>query len=112
MKFQAKSLENLFAAAGLAEGGDQDFALEYLTHAATSSPEQQRQREISLALFMGMIVVGMYSLLFFREQDVLHYTTLGGYYALVPILIAFLFSMAHGFFTAAFWNVLGIKAKK
>jgi hypothetical protein len=31
-------------------------------------------------------------------------------YVLVPILIAFVFSLAHGTFTSRFWNSLGLKA--
>jgi len=31
-------------------------------------------------------------------------------YAFIPILIALIFSLAHGSFTAYFWDALGLKA--
>lgn len=33
-------------------------------------------------------------------------------YALVPIVIALIFSFAHGAFTGHFWELLGLRAKK
>lgn len=32
-------------------------------------------------------------------------------YVLVPMVIAFLFSLVHGAFTGHFWDVIGLKAK-
>ena len=33
-------------------------------------------------------------------------------YALVPLVIAMIFSLVHGAFTGAFWDLLGLRAKK
>lgn len=62
-------------------------------------------------LLFGSIVVGLYMGLYVYEQDVIEWSTRGGWFFLVPLTIAFVFSFFHGKFTGDFWDFLGIKAK-
>jgi hypothetical protein len=63
-------------------------------------------------LALGVLSVLLYAGLFLTEDRILQLSTLGGWYFLVPVTIAFLFSLAHGAFTGYFWDLLGIKARK
>lgn len=62
-------------------------------------------------MLFGVIVVALYSGMFFYEKELIEWSTRGGWFFLVPITIAFVFSFFHGKFTGDFWNFLGIKAK-
>ena len=64
-----------------------------------------------------MIVAGIVSLLLYAalllNQDFLNdHFGRGGWYAMLPIAVAFIFSFVHGSFTGSFWTVLGIEAAK
>lgn len=61
---------------------------------------------------LGVPVVVLYTLLFLNQELVLEWSTRGKGYFVVPVAIAFVFSLAHGTFTSAFWDLLGVKAKK
>ncbi|MBF0142336.1 MAG: hypothetical protein HQL57_08115 [Magnetococcales bacterium] len=69
------------------------------------------ERDWGRLVGLGLLVTALYGLLFVEERVVLEYSTRGGFYTIVPILIAFTFSAAHGSFTAAFWRSLGIRGK-
>lgn len=62
-------------------------------------------------LLFGVIVVALYSGLFVYEKEIIEWSTRGGWFFLVPLTIAFVFSFFHGKFTGDFWDFLGIKAK-
>ncbi len=51
----------------------------------------------------------LYALLFLNEQAVVEASTGHWWSFLVPVSIAFVFSLAHGNFTAAFWDAVGLK---
>ncbi len=69
-------------------------------------------KEIGPAVAFGAVTAILYFLLFYFERDILQITGRGGWTFLIPIVIAFAISYTHGNFTAAFWDLLGIKAKK
>ncbi len=69
-------------------------------------------RQVTKAILYGLATVVLYALLFASETQILSATAKGGWYFLIPVTIAFVFSFTHGNFTALFWDVLGIKAKK
>jgi hypothetical protein len=69
------------------------------------------RRIVRLAL-LGLTSVILYAFLFAFEQPILEGSARGGWYFLIPVIIAFVFSIAHGTFTSYFWDVLGIKAKR
>ena len=53
-----------------------------------------------------------YGLLFTYQKEVMAaFTRTDGWYPLLPVLTAFVFSFAHGAFTGYFWDVLGVKAR-
>ena len=64
------------------------------------------------AMLMGAVSIGMYALLFVKQDLVNANFGKGGLYALLPIVTAFAFSFVHGSFTGNFWTALGIEAAK
>jgi hypothetical protein len=64
------------------------------------------------AIVMGVLSVGLYALLFLKQDLVNATFGKGGAYALLPIATAFVFSFVHGSFTGNFWTALGIEAAK
>lgn len=62
-------------------------------------------------LLFGIVVVALYSGLYVYEKDIIEWSTRGGWFFLVPLTIAFVFSFFHGKFTSDFWDFFGIKAK-
>lgn len=53
-----------------------------------------------------------YGLLFAYEKEVMAaFTRTDGWYPALPVLTAFVFSIAHGAFTGYFWEVLGVVAR-
>ena len=70
------------------------------------------ERKTARTLALGVLTLLLYVSLFLMEDLVLHVSALGGWYVLIPIAIAFVFSLAHGAFTGYFWDVLGVKARK
>ena len=69
-------------------------------------------RQITKTVALGAVTSVLYALLFLLEGPVLELSAQGGWCFLIPVAIAFTFSLAHGAFTGNFWDVLGVKAKK
>ena len=74
------------------------------------------KRAFAIVLALGLSSAGLYLLLFLFSDTLvaLSAETRKGkwFYALVPLLIALVFSFVHGAFTGRFWDFLGLKAKK
>lgn len=70
-----------------------------------------KSASLGQVLLFGSIVVGLYMGLYVYEKDIIEWSTRGGWFFLVPLTIAFVFSFFHGKFTGDFWDFLGIKAK-
>jgi len=71
-----------------------------------------KKKPVGKMLVMGLISLGLYALLL-AKQDLVNSTfAKGGWFALLPIITAFVFSFIHGSFTGDFWTVLGIEAAK
>ena len=66
---------------------------------------------VSYTLLFGLASGMLYFLLYWFEDLILEWSKRGGGYFLVPIAIAFTFSLVHGKFTGHFWDLLGVKAK-
>ena len=64
------------------------------------------------AVIFGALSIGLYALLFVKEDLINSTFGKGGVYAVLPIATAFLFSFVHGNFTGNFWSALGIEAAK
>lgn len=69
-------------------------------------------RKTARTLALGVLTLLLYASLFLMQDLVLHVSALGGWYGLIPVAIAFVFSLAHGAFTSYFWDMLGVKARK
>ncbi len=70
-----------------------------------------KSQEITKAATYGVGSGVLYFLLFMYAADVMTYSAQGGWYFIIPVVIAFVFSYIHGNFTSYFWDALGIKAK-
>jgi hypothetical protein len=64
------------------------------------------------AVIFGALSIGLYALLFIKEDLINSTFGKGGAYAVLPIATAFLFSFVHGNFTGSFWSALGVEAAK
>lgn len=60
---------------------------------------------------LGILSIMLYFLLYYFSDPILFWSKQGGWFSLVPVIIAFLFSLVHGAFTGHFWDLLGVKAK-
>lgn len=71
-----------------------------------------KKKPVGSMIVMGIISIALYTTLLLK-QDLLNSTfAQGGWYALLPIVMAFVFSYFHGSFTGNFWTVLGIEAAR
>lgn len=69
-------------------------------------------KKVVKTLALGVLTLVLYAGLFLMEDLVLGLSTLGGWFGLIPVAIAFVFSLAHGAFTGYVWDLLGVRAKK
>ncbi|MBF0094041.1 MAG: hypothetical protein HQL33_00310 [Alphaproteobacteria bacterium] len=69
-------------------------------------------RGLGLTLLLGVVVVALYGGLYVWEKEILSLSIRGGWSFIIPIVVAFVFSYAHGTFTDRFWSALGLVAKK
>ena len=71
-----------------------------------------RKKPVAAMVVMGIVSIALYTTLLMK-QDLINSTfAQGGWYALLPIIVAFVFSYFHGGFTGHFWTVLGVEAAR
>lgn len=72
------------------------------------------KRKLYLKLFVsGAASASLYVLLYVYESEIMEsLTRIDGWYPVLPVLAAFLFSFTHGAFTAYFWEALGVTARR
>ena len=76
------------------------------------APSSMKKKPVGKMIVMGLISLALYTLLL-TKQDLVNSTfAKGGWFALLPIVTAFVFSFIHGSFTGDFWTVLGIEAAR
>lgn len=72
----------------------------------------QAKAAIGFGLLSAMLYYGLYVF----NDDIRHFAELTNQgdrtYFLLPIGLAFVFSVVHGIFTDRFWEALGLKAKR
>lgn len=78
---------------------------------ATSTPKKKKKPVMQMLLF-GCISITGYFYLMSNQKLVTDTFTQGGWYAVYPIMTAFLFSFVHGAFASSCLSVFGIEAKK
>jgi uncharacterized integral membrane protein len=71
-----------------------------------------KKKPVGKMLVMGLISIALYAYLLANQDEVNITFGKGGWFALLPIIVAFVFSFVHGSFTGDFWTVLGIEAAK
>ena len=80
------------------------------------SKKKYSMRALVATIALGGASAGLYFLLFVYSDALpkLAAATPQGnkLYALVPLVIALVFSIVHGAFTGRFWDLLGLKAKQ
>jgi hypothetical protein len=72
----------------------------------------RKKKPIGKMVLFGAMSLGAYSLLLSNMQLVTNTFTQGGWYAVLPVGTAFLFSFVHGAFASNFLSVLGLEPKK
>jgi len=73
----------------------------------------RRSKPYPRLIASGIVSGSLYLLLFLYEREILAaFTRTDGWYPALPVIAAFVFSFAHGAFTAYFWEVLGIRGRK
>lgn len=76
------------------------------------APSSTKKKPVGKMLIMGVLSITLYAALLSNQDMVNSVFGQGGWYALLPIATAFVFSFIHGSFTGDFWTVLGIEAAK
>ena len=71
-----------------------------------------KRKPVGAMIVMGLISIALYTTLLLKQDLVNSTFAQGGWYALLPIIMAFVFSYFHGSFTGHFWTVLGIEAAR
>lgn len=77
-----------------------------------SSYGSKKKKPVGKMILMGIISIAMYAGLLMNQDVINGNFARGGFYALLPIATAFIFSFVHGNFTGDFWTVLGVEAAK
>jgi len=67
-------------------------------------------RPVKQTILWGIISLTAYLFIFLNQQTVTHYFTQGGFFALVVLATALVFSMIHGAFANYLLEALGIRA--
>jgi hypothetical protein len=71
-----------------------------------------KKKPVGAMFVMGLISIALYTTLLLKQDLVTSIFAKGGWFALLPIITAFVFSFVHGSFTGNFWTVLGIEAAR
>ena len=71
-----------------------------------------KKKPIGKMIVFGFFSISLFAALFTNQDLVSSAFTRGGWYALLPIGTALMFSFVHGSFTGHFWTVMGIEAAK
>ena len=119
-------LEKHMTAVAFAESGEFDTALKILNPSISNEKSIEKgavkmnhetvknktSKYILPALGYGLVSLSLYAALLMNEQQVTDTFTMGGWYAILPVGSAFLFSFIHGAFASNLLSALGIEAKK
>lgn len=59
----------------------------------------------------GVVSLALYTMLFLYAEQILEFSVRGGWFFILPVVLALIFSFAHGAFVSAFWDKIGIRGK-
>jgi hypothetical protein len=82
-----------------------------LSFATEENMSLERNRAIGRTLAYGLVSLSLYTLLYLFNEQILALSKEGRWNFIVPMVIAFIFSIVHGNFTGQFWDMFGIKPK-
>lgn len=118
-------LETYFTAATYAQCGEYETARSIMNTKSSENNrskgglrmkqepvKRQSNKYIVPAIGFGTISISLYAVLLMNESKVTELFTNGGWYAILPVGSAFLFSFIHGAFASNLLSALGIEAKK
>ncbi|QFY89254.1 hypothetical protein D5125_07035 [Magnetovirga frankeli] len=71
----------------------------------------ERNRTLKKTLIYALLSGGLYYLMYHFEDSILELSRQGRWNFILPLTIAFVFSIVHGNFTGQFWELFGIRAK-
>ncbi len=71
-----------------------------------------RKKPVVAMIVMGLISLALYTTLLMNQDEINSTFAQGGWYAFLPIIVAFVCSYLHGGFTGHFWTVLGVEAAR
>ena len=77
-----------------------------------SGYSKPKKKPLGKMVIMGIVSISLYATLLLKQDIINDLFVRGGFYAFLPIIVAFIFSVIHGSFTGKFWTVLGIEAAK
>ena len=78
----------------------------------TKLKENSKTSTVKYAIFWGIISIAAYLVLFLHQTTVTDYFSRGGYFAILVIATAFIFSIVHGSFANYLVEAMGFKAIK
>ena len=76
------------------------------------APEPVGRKPWGKTIGFGAMTAALYAAVFLNGSTVMKYFTRGGWYAALPIVTVFVFSLVHGAFAHHLWSALGIEAVK
>ena len=65
-----------------------------------------------LTVILGILSLSSYAVVFAAQDRMTDWTTRGGWYAALPIVMAFYFSVVHGAFAGHVLNLMGLEPSK
>jgi uncharacterized membrane protein HdeD (DUF308 family) len=74
--------------------------------------QKKRNKPIGKTILWGALSLGLYAAVFSHATTLARLFARGTWYAVLPIVTVFLFSLVHGAFASYLWSLLGIEAKK
>jgi len=76
------------------------------------APSTTKKKPVAAMIVMGIVSLALYATLLLKQDQINSAFAQGGWFALLPIVTAFVFSYFHGGFTGHFWTVLGVEAAR
>jgi hypothetical protein len=117
-------LETYFTAATYAQCGEHQTALGFMNTKTTLkenkgelrmnqvSVKQNSRKYVMPSILYGAVSLSLYAALLMNEGKITDVFTRGGWYTVLPVGCAFLFSFIHGAFASNLLSALGLEAKK
>lgn len=97
------------------KANDDAPVLSVISNKSNETGRRLSWRRLAVVLVLGLASSSLYLLLFGYADSLtaLSAAARAGakHYAIIPIIIALVFSVVHGAFTARFWDLLGLRAR-